>query len=38
MKKSNLSQEDLESLRNEVQIMQSVDHPNIVEYYETYED
>ena len=38
MNKSNLSIEDLSSLRNEVQIMQSVDHPNIVEYYETYED
>jgi len=25
-------------LRNEVAIMQQVDHPNIVKYYETYEE
>ena len=36
--KSQLSEEDLESLKNEVGLMQTVDHPNIVKYYETYDD
>jgi calcium-dependent protein kinase len=36
--KSKLSVEDLESLKNEVFIMQTVDHPNIVKYFETYDD
>jgi len=36
--KSKLSLEDLESLKNEVLIMQTVDHPNIVKYFETYDD
>ena len=36
--KSKLSEEDLESLKNEVFIMQTVDHPNIVKYFETYDD
>ena len=29
---------DLLGLRREVQIMQQVDHPNIVKYIETYDD
>ena len=36
--KSKLSVEDLESLKKEVFIMQTVDHPNIVKYFETYDD
>ena len=36
--KNHLDNEELENLRNEVKIMQQVDHPNIVRYYETYDD
>jgi len=36
--KKKLDAEDLKNLRNEVKIMQQVDHPNIVRYYETYDD
>ncbi len=36
--KSKLSEEEIESLHFEVAILQQVDHPNIVKYYETYED
>ncbi len=36
--KSKLSQDEIESLHLEVAILQKVDHPNIVKYYETYED
>jgi calcium-dependent protein kinase len=36
--KSKLDPEDLESLKSEVKLMQQVDHPNIVKYYETYDD
>ena len=36
--KANLDAEDLEALENEVQIMQKLDHPNIVKYFETYDD
>lgn len=36
--KKKLDAEDLESLKNEVKLMQQVDHPNIVKYYETYDD
>lgn len=36
--KSKLSEEDIEALHMEVAILQKVDHPNIVKYYETYED
>jgi calcium-dependent protein kinase len=36
--KSKLDPDDLESLKNEVKLMQQVDHPNIVKYYETYDD
>jgi calcium-dependent protein kinase len=38
MNKRDMTEEDLEGLRREVQIMQQVDHPNIVKYYETYDD
>ena len=33
-----MSEEDLIGLRREVGIMTTVDHPNIVKYYETYDD
>ena len=36
--KSNLSKEEIDSLHVEVSILQKVDHPSIVKYYETYED
>lgn len=36
--KQKLDPDDLESLKNEVRLMQQVDHPNIVKYYETYDD
>ena len=36
--KNKLSPDELLSLRNEVAIMQQVDHPHIVKYYETYEE
>lgn len=38
IKKTGLSQEDLTNLEREVTLMQTVDHPNIVKYYETYID
>ena len=38
MSKKDLEAQDLEDLRNEVKIMQLVDHPNIVNYFETYDD
>lgn len=38
IKKTKLDPEDIKNLRNEVKIMQQVDHPNIVRYYETYDD
>ena len=38
MNKRDMSDDDVLSLRREVQIMQQVDHPNIVKYYETYDD
>lgn len=36
--KTDMDEEDLESLKAEVEILQKVDHPNIVKYYETYDD
>ena len=36
--KEKLSAEEIESLHQEVSILQTLDHPNIVKYYETYED
>ena len=38
IKKVNMSEEDLLGLKREVAIMQQVDHPNIVKYFETYDD
>ena len=38
IKKTGMSEEDLLGLKREVAIMQQVDHPNIVKYYETYDD
>jgi calcium-dependent protein kinase len=36
--KTKLSQEKLEKISREIEILSSVDHPNIVKYYETYND
>ena len=36
--KKDFSDEDMDMLKSEVQLMQQVDHPNIVRYYETYND
>ena len=36
--KKALSPQEIEEIHSEVQIIQSVDHANIVNYYETYED
>ena len=36
--KNKLHPEDLKALMDEVQILQTVDHPNIVKYHETYDD
>ena len=36
--KSKLSPEEINELRDEVAILQSLDHPNIVKYFETYDD
>ena len=36
--KLGMDKEDLLSISREVSIMQQVDHPNIVKYYETYDD
>jgi calcium-dependent protein kinase len=33
-----MSEEDLLGLKREVAIMSQVDHPNIVKYFETYDD
>ena len=38
IKKTHMSEDDLLGLKREVSIMQQVDHPNIVKYYETYDD
>ena len=38
MNKRDMSDDDIISLRREVAIMQTVDHPSIVKYYETYDD
>jgi serine/threonine protein kinase len=36
--KTNMSEKDIEELGSEVQILNQLDHPNIVKYYEVYED
>ena len=36
--KTKMDPEDLESLKNEVKIMQQVDHPNIVKLIDVFED
>lgn len=38
IKKNNMKAKDIKELNNEVQILNSLDHPNIVKYYEMYED
>lgn len=35
---SNLSPKKVEMISEEVKILNSLDHPNIVKYYEIYED
>jgi len=36
--KKNLSEKDLEDLTKEVEIISSLDHPNIIKFFETYHD
>ena len=36
--KKNLSEEEVNNIHEEVKMIQKVDHVNIVNYYETYED
>jgi calcium-dependent protein kinase len=36
--KKSMDTADLASLKNEVGVMQTIDHPNIVKYIETYND
>jgi calcium-dependent protein kinase len=36
--KKNLTKKDLEDLMREVEILSSLDHPNIIKFYETYHD
>lgn len=38
MPKSKFNKEEIEAIRKEVAILQTLDHPNIVKYYETYDD
>lgn len=38
IQKSKLSPSEIEALKDEVAILQTLDHPNIVKYYETYDD
>lgn len=33
-----MSKEEIDALHDEVAILQNLDHPNIVKYYETYDD
>lgn len=36
--KSKMDQDELDSVNTEIQLMSTVDHPNICTYYETYDD
>lgn len=38
LNKKNMTEKDIEELGSEVQILNTLDHPNIVKYYEVYED
>lgn len=38
MNKRNISQSELLGIKNEVEIIRGLDHPNIVKYFETYDD
>src|SRR5690349_14967184 len=38
LKKENISQDLLNCITSEVKILSELDHPNIVKYYEAYED
>lgn len=36
--KAKLTNAEIEAIRQEVSILSTLDHPNIVKYYETYDD
>lgn len=36
--KTSLDQAEIDAIHEEVEILQTLDHPNIVKYYETYDD
>ena len=38
MSKRHLSPEEVQGIANEVKIIRGLDHPNIVKYFETYDD
>ena len=38
MSKRHLSLEEVQGIANEVKIIRGLDHPNIVKYFETYDD
>jgi len=38
IEKTGLSKDELDDILNEVSMLIQLDHPNIVKYYETYED
>ena len=38
LRKKNMSEKELASVMDEVDLLRKVDHPNIVEYFETYDD
>lgn len=38
IQKTKLSSSEIDAIRQEVAILQSLDHPSIVKYYETYDD
>jgi calcium-dependent protein kinase len=38
IEKKDLTAEEITDIMNEVTILQTLDHPNIVNYYETYDD
>ena len=38
LNKKNMSKNDIKEINGEVQILNQLDHPNIVKYFEVYED
>jgi calcium-dependent protein kinase len=38
IEKTGLSKEEIDEIMNEVEMLKALDHPNIVKYYETYDD